>query len=276
MSSKANRCLKATSRLSNRLTGKTVVVVGAGGNLGPVWVTALLSEGAHVIAAGLDAIRDETLASLASVHAGELDVVDLDISDPGGVGAKALVGDRGLRSIHGVVLNAGIDSVPGTGKVALAGYSFSDWQQVFDVNVFGIVSTLNALIPYLANPSSVVTLGSMYGVVSPKAPLYDHFNDGAGSVKNPAYGASKAALLSVTKQYGTYLAPQGIRVNMLTLGGVAAGQDTEFVSKFVEHVPQGRMVERDELPGALVFLISDDSSAMTGHNMIVDGGYTTW
>jgi NAD(P)-dependent dehydrogenase (short-subunit alcohol dehydrogenase family) len=63
---------------------------------------------------------------------------------------------------------------------------------------------------------------------------------------------------------------------MLTLGGVAAGQDPEFVSKFVDHVPQGRMVERDELPGALIFLISDDSSAMTGHNLVVDGGYTTW
>ena len=276
MSSKVNHCLKATLRLANRLTGKTVVVVGAGGNLGPVWVKALLSEGAHVIAAGLDASRDDTLATLASAHAGELDIVDLDISDPGGVEAKSLLGDRGLHSIDGVVLNAGIDSIPGTGKVALADYSFSDWQQVFDVNVFGIVSTMNALVPYLANPSSVVTLGSMYGVVSPKAHLYDHFNNGAGSMKNPAYGASKAALLAVTQQYGTYLAPQGVRVNMLTLGGVAAGQDQEFVTKFLDHVPQGRMVERDELPGALVFLISDDSSAMTGHNMIVDGGYTTW
>jgi NAD(P)-dependent dehydrogenase (short-subunit alcohol dehydrogenase family) len=265
-----------TLRLANRLTGKTVVVVGAGGNLGPVWVKALLSEGADVIAAGLDASLDGTLTGLVSAHADQLEVVDLDISDSAGVDAKALVGGRGLGSIDGVVLNAGIDSVPGTGEVALADYSFSDWQHVFDVNVFGIVSTLNSLVPYLANPSSVVTLGSMYGVVSPKAHLYDHFNDGAGSMKNPAYGASKAALLAVTQQYGTYLAPQGVRVNMLTLGGVAAGQDPEFVSKFVDHVPQGRMVERDELPGALIFLISDDSSAMTGHNLIVDGGYTTW
>ena len=276
MSNKANHCLKATLRLANRLTGKTVVVVGAGGNLGPVWVKALLSEGAHVVAAGLDASQDDTLANLASGQPGGLDIVNLDISNPNGVDAKALVGDRGHRSIEGVVLNAGIDSIPGSGKVALADYSFSDWKQVFDVNVFGIVSALNALVPYLANPSSVVTLGSMYGVVSPKAHLYEHFNDGEGSMKNPAYGASKAALLTVTKQYGTYLAPQGVRVNMLTLGGVAAGQDQEFVSKFVDHVPQGRMVGRDELPGALIFLISDDSSAMTGHNMIVDGGYTTW
>jgi NAD(P)-dependent dehydrogenase (short-subunit alcohol dehydrogenase family) len=262
--------------LANRLTGKTVVVVGAGGNLGPVWVKALVDEGAHVIAAGLDATQDQALINLVSAHPGALEIVDLDISNPVGVEKQALLADRGVASIDGVVLNAGIDSVPGTGKLALADYSFSDWQKVFDVNVFGIVSVLNALTPYLANPSSVVTLGSMYGVVSPKAGLYDHFNDSAGSMKNPAYGASKAALLAVTKQYGTYLAPQGIRVNMLTLGGVAAGQDEEFVSKFVDHVPQGRMINRDELPGALIFLLSSDSAAMTGHNLIVDGGYTTW
>ena len=250
--------------------------MGAGGNLGPVWVRALLSEGARVIAVGLNASHDEALARLASAYASELNIVDLDISNPGGVDAKALMGGLGVGRIDGVVLNAGIDSIPGTGKVSLADYSFFDWQQVFDVNVFGIVSTVNALVPYLANPSSVVTLGSMYGVVSPKAHLYNHFNDGAGSMKNPAYGASKAALLAVTKQYGTYLAPRGVRVNMLTLGGVAAGQDQKFVSKFVDHVPQGRMVERDELPGALIFLISDESSAMSGHNLIVDGGYTTW
>ncbi len=265
-----------TLSLASRLNGKTVIVVGAGGNLGPVWVRALLAEGAHVIAVGLDASRDSSLTKLISAHADLLEIADLDISDPDGVDAKALVGGHGLGSINGVVLNAGIDSIPGAGKEALADYSFSDWQQVFDVNVFGVVSALNALVPYLSNPSSVVTLGSMYGVVSPRVNLYDHFNDGAGSIKNPAYGASKAALLAATKQYGTHLAPKGVRVNMLTLGGVAAHQDREFVAKFVHQVPQARMVERDELSAALIFLISDDSSAMAGHNLIIDGGYTVW
>ena len=250
--------------------------MGAGGNLGPVWVKAIVDEGAHVVAAGLGATEDKSLTGLVSAHPDALSIVDLDISDPGGVDEQALLADFVVGSIDGVVLNAGIDSVPGTGKLALADYSFSDWQQVFDVNVFGIVSVMNVLTPYLANPSSVVTLGSMYGVVSPKAGLYGHFNDGAGSIKNPAYGASKAALLAVTKQYGTYLAPHGIRVNMLTLGGVAAGQDEEFVSKLIGHVPQGRMINRKELPAALIFLLSSDSAAMTGHNLIVDGGYTTW
>lgn len=262
--------------MASRLQGKTVVVVGAGGNLGPVWVESLLGEGAHVIACGLGATEDPALVTLGAASGGGLRVIDLDIARPGEVDGSAIVGDRGPGSISAVVLNAGVDSVPGTGKISLSDYSMSDWQSVFDVNVFGVVSALNALVPYLASPSSVVTLGSMYGIVSPKPELYSHFNGGKGSMKNPAYGASKAALLEVTKQYATYLAPQGVRVNMLTLGGVDAGQDPQFVSKFVTHVPQGRMVPREELPGALTFLLSDDSLSMTGHNLVVDGGYTAW
>ncbi len=263
-------------RLVSRLEGKTVVVVGAGGNLGPVWVESLLAEGADVIACGLGATKDPALVSLSAASGGALRVADLDIAGPGGVSVRAIVGDLQPQSISGVVLNAGIDSVPGSGKMAIDDYAFEDWQSVFQVNLFGVIAVLNSLLPYLANPSSVVTLGSMYGIVSPKPAMYSHFRDGAGSIKNPAYGASKAALLAATRQYATYLAPKGIRANMLTLGGVAAGQDEQFVSKFTQHVPQARMVPREELPGALTFLISDASLSMTGHNLIVDGGYTTW
>jgi NAD(P)-dependent dehydrogenase (short-subunit alcohol dehydrogenase family) len=263
-------------RLGSRLANKSVVVVGAAGNLGPVWVRALLEEGATVLACGLDTAKDQVLRALASSHGERLQLRDADITQPLDGGWDGVFGELQAGSVDGMVLNSGIDSVPGTGKLSLMDYSASDWQGLFAVNVFGVVDFLNRAIPYLANPSSVVSLGSMYGVVSPKPEMYSHFNGGKGSMKNPAYGASKAALLAVTKQYGTYLAPQGIRVNMLTLGGVAAGQDSEFVQKFETHTPQGRMVPRDELPGAMVFLLSDDSLSMTGHNMIVDGGYTTW
>ena len=146
----------------------------------------------------------------------------------------------------------------------------------FGVNVFGLVDALNTMVPALANPSSVVMMGSLYGLVSPKPALYDHFNGGQGSIKHPAYGASKAALIAIAKQYGTHLAHDGVRVNMLTLGGVAAGQDQEFVDKFVSHVPQAQMLSRNDVIGAMVFLLSDDSRAMTGQNVVVDGGFTAW
>jgi len=273
---KSSLFLKVMWRLGSRLDGKTVVVVGAAGNLGPLWVQTLLDEGAGVIACGLGSTTDPALKSLASHAGNSVSVVDVDISQPDLPGLDDVVALLAPGSLHGVVLNAGIDSVPGTGKNALTDYTPEDWQNMFAVNVFGLVGVLNSLLAYLANPSSVVTVGSIYGLVSPKPSMYSHFHDGAGSMKHPAYGASKAALLAVTKQYGTYLAPHGIRVNMLTLGGVAAGQDSSFVNKFEGHVPQERMVPREELPGSLIYLLSDDSLSMTGHNLIVDGGYTAW
>jgi NAD(P)-dependent dehydrogenase (short-subunit alcohol dehydrogenase family) len=263
--------------LPERLTGKTVLVVGADGNLGPLWVEAALAEGASVLGIGLNALTDPALARLATTYSG-LSVANVDITDHVTLEALETALDLMAKdlTIDGVILNAGIDSLPGSGRENLEDYDIAEWQRVFSVNVFGVVGVLNTVIPVLGNPSSVVMLGSLYGLVSPKPALYSHFNEGKGSVKHPAYGASKAALVAVAKQYGTHLAPRGVRVNTLTLGGVAAGQDPDFVAKFEAHVPQSTMLSRDDLTGAMTFLLSDESRAMTGQNVIVDGGFTAW
>lgn len=263
--------------MPNRLINKTVLVVGADGNLGPLWVETLVDEGATVWGLGLSATKDPRLAALTARNSSVV-VADCDISQP--VSLTDITQSLGVIetgvALDGIVLNAGIDSVPGTGKTELADYDMAEWNRVFSVNVFGVVGILNSVLPLLKNPSSVVMLGSLYGLVSPKPSLYDHFDGGKGSLKHPAYGASKAALLAVAKQYGTHLAPRGIRVNTLTLGGVAAGQDALFVQKFTSHVPQGRMLGKEDLSGSMVYLLSDDSLAMTAQNVIVDGGYSSW
>lgn len=264
--------------LSNRLSGKTVLVIGAAGNLGPHWVQALLAEDAHVVGLGLGVTEDETLQRLQAEAGESLVLAEVDITQDNTLASLGVLCGRefGPGSIHGVVMNAGIDAIPGQGKTSLADYDRAEWERVFQVNVFGVVAVMNALLPALASPSSMVMLGSLYGLVSPKPALYDHFNDGAGSIKHPAYGASKAALVAVGRQYATHLASQGVRVNTLTLGGVQAGQDPEFVAKFENHVPQARMLSVDDVVGGMLFLLSDDSLAVTGHNLVVDGGFTAW
>ena len=264
-----------TSRLGSRLADTTVVILGAAGNLGPLWVSAALHEGARVIACGLGVENDALLRDLRDGNPNLL-LAECDITDSSPEALSSVIAALEGRQIDGMVLSAGIDAIPGTGKQSLTEYSVDEWNRVFSVNLFGVVNFLNQMVSHLASPSSVVTLGSLYGIVSPKPALYSHYFDGLGSIKHPAYGASKAALLAVTKQYGTHLAPQGIRVNMLTLGGVAAGQDGEFVAKFEDHVPQGHMISKEELAGSLVYLLSSDSASMTAHNMVVDGGFTSW
>ncbi len=92
----------------------------------------------------------------------------------------------------------------------------------------------------------------------------------------PAYGASKAAVVNLTRYLATLWASKGVRVNTLSPGGVLGGQDDEFKRKFCRRVPLGRMATEEDLTGPLLFLASEASRYVTGTELIVDGGFTAW
>ena len=123
---------------------------------------------------------------------------------------------------------------------------------------------------------SIVNVSSMYGMVSPQPSLYaehERFHN------PPGYGAAKAGLLQFTRYAATHLAAKGIRVNALSPGAFPSPQvqrSEGFVRALEQRVPLGRIGQPEELGGAVVFLLSDASSYMTGHNLVVDGGWTTW
>lgn len=95
-------------------------------------------------------------------------------------------------------------------------------------------------------------------------------------MKPASYSAVKGALLMLTKYLATYWADKNVRVNALSPGGVYAGQDQDFVARLTNLIPLGRMARVDEYQGAVLFLVSDASSYMTGANLVVDGGRTVW
>ncbi|MCC5946008.1 MAG: SDR family oxidoreductase [Bernardetiaceae bacterium] len=123
-----------------------------------------------------------------------------------------------------------------------------------------------------ANLQRVINIASMYGVVAPNLKLYD--NPHQQSPIN--YGTCKAAMLHLTKELAVRLAKQNIQVNAVSYGGVEGRVNESFLNRYQNLAPQGRMLNENELYAPIRFLLSEDCTAMTGHNLNYDGGWTLW
>lgn len=151
--------------------------------------------------------------------------------------------------------------------------SVKAWDAAMRVNItsaFVIVQEARQALA-ASGRGSVVLIGSIYGIVGPDWRLYADTR-----MANPAgYGASKGGLLQLARYLATTLAPR-IRVNAITPGGIWRGQPEAFRRRYVSRTPLKRMATEDDLRGAVAYLASDLSSYVTGHNLVVDGGWTAW
>jgi NAD(P)-dependent dehydrogenase (short-subunit alcohol dehydrogenase family) len=247
------------------IQGSVAVVTGASGNLGPVWIGALADAGATVV--GID-LQNNPVAGAVAVEAG-------DVRDETAIAAIA----ERIASEHGetriLVNNAGIDQPPkpGTGG-GLEDVPIDEFRGVLDVNIAGTFNVTRAFGLRMAGAGggSIVNIGSLYAGIAPIPSFYDHLVP--TFLKPPAYGASKAAVVNLTRYFARLWGPAGVRVNALSPGGVAGSQDPEFVRKFSARVPLGRLASPEELAEPLLFLASEQSRYVTGHELLVDGGFT--
>ncbi len=121
------------------------------------------------------------------------------------------------------------------------------------------------------NNGSIINIASTYGIVGPDYSLYEGTEMG-----NPAaYAASKGGLIQLTRWLSTTMAPN-TRVNAVSPGGVFRHQPEKFVSRYEKRTPLARMATEEDFKGVIAFLAGDLSSYVTGQNIVIDGGWTTW
>lgn len=262
------------------LRDEVIVVTGASGRLGSAYARALLRAGARVAALDVHAAHqtglpeNETPAHFLTIEA--------DVTDRASLSSALDAVTAHLGAPTGLINNAAIDTppdAPAEENGPFETYPEASWDLVMDANVKGVVQCCQVFGAAMARAGrgSIVNISSIYGLVSPDQRLYDHRRRRGETFYKPiAYSASKSALLNVTRYLATYWATTGVRVNTLTLGGVYAGQDEEFVRAYNDRVPLGRMATADDYVGAVAFLLSGASRYMTGANLIVDGGWTAW
>jgi NAD(P)-dependent dehydrogenase (short-subunit alcohol dehydrogenase family) len=271
-----------------RVDGRVALVTGGAGLLGRRYCEALLQAGAQVVIGDVDGARAEALAH-------ELDAtrtlgVRLDVADETSTQTTVQEAVRRFGRLDILVNNAALTVRGGSERLSASDYfaPFEDykkhvWDQAIAVNITGMLLCAQAAGRQMLRqdpPGGVmVNISSTYGVVAPDQRLYDGVTSPYAdtSFNTPvSYAVTKTAVLGFTRYLATYWGRKNIRVNALTPHGVFDNHGDAFVTNFVYRSPLGRMARNDEYRGALLFLVSDASSYMTGANLIVDGGWTAW
>ncbi len=259
------------------LAGRAIVVTGGGGILGSRMVGALVAAGAKI--AVVERELDKAIAACAGLEGlpGEVAPFAADIRETASVEAAAVQIEARFGVVHGLVNNAAAKSA--NFFEPFETFPVEDWKEVMDVNLTGAFICAQVFGRGMAERGhgAIVNTLSVYGVVAPDQRIYEGSMYEGRTINTPAiYSASKAGLWGLTKYLSSYWGHRNVRVNAITPGGVFSGQNDEFVGRYSARVPLGRMADKDEMSGALVFLLSDAASYVTGQNVVVDGGLTVW
>ena len=273
--------MKRVNRLFD-LSGRTIVVAGGSGQIGFSFCEILADAGASIAIADIDIeMGRDKIGSLNDVIVKDrISTYYMDVSQVDSVKEVFKTISDDLGNIYGLVncfhykgstrhLNPGTMFFDSIEK-----YSVEAWDRVHDINLKGSFLTSQSAIPYFKDGGRgvIVNISSTYGNVSANQNIY-----GDSGINSPvAYATSKAALINLTRYQATHLAEYGIRANCLSPGGVFNNQSMEFLENYSKLTPLKRMAEPREYQGAILFLMSDASSYMTGANLVVDGGWTAW
>jgi len=245
-----------------RLDGQCALVTGASGSLGRHFANVLARAGAAVALSARRLDELEVIAAEIRAAGGAATAIALDVTDAGSIATAFSAAEEMLGPITLLVNNAGVAVTK-----PLLEYDEADWDKVMDTNLKGawLVAQEAARRMVEAGGGNIINIASILGLRV------------IGGV--PAYCASKAGLIHLTKALALELGPHGVRVNTLAPGYIETDLNRDFFASnagrsLIERIPHRRLGQLEDLDGSLLLLASDASRYMTGTVVTVDGGHT--
>lgn len=267
------------------LTDRVVIITGGAGLLGTQHGEAIAAMGGTPVLVDIAADRAAAAAeTITATYQRPALGLGVDITSPDQVAALL---DRVLETygrvdvlINNAANNPKMEKGEGREWSRFEQFPLITWEQDIAVGLTGAYLCSQVIGSHLAQQGRgvILNIASDLSLIAPDQRIYRQpgLPDDQQPVKPVTYSVVKAGLVGLTRYLSTYWADRGVRVNALSPGGVANNQDPAFVQRLTNLIPMGRMACQDEYQAAVIFLVSDASSYMTGVNLVMDGGRTVW
>ena len=241
------------------LKNKVIIVTGGAGLIGREIVKYLLAEEAIVINAEINMETDI-----------EKNIINCDITSETSIESCIAIVMQKYGHIDGLINNAYPRTDDWSNK--FENVSLESWRKNVDIQMNSVFLFCQKVLKIMAKQQfgAIVNIGSIYGVVGNDFTIYE----GYGGTSPAAYSAIKGGIINFTRYLASYYGKHGVRVNCVSPGGIKDQQHPSFIERYENKAPLKRLGRAEEIAPAVAFLLSDDASYITGHNLMVDGGWT--
>lgn len=254
------------------LKNKVIIVTGGAGLLGKEFIKAIVEQKGIAIIADINEklAKETTLILKKELNSKNIDFIKLDITSKKSIKNMIKIISSKYGKIDALVNNA----YPANKNYGRKFFDveYEDFVENIGLNLGGYFLTSQIISKYFKKQGygNIINISSIYGVVPPKFELYNNTH----MTMPVEYAAIKSGLLHLTKYMAKYFKKMNIRVNAISPGGIFDNQDKKFLKKYKKQCINKGMLDKNDLKGTLIFLLSDLSTYINGQNIIVDDGFT--